>query len=957
MGGGRLLDGRATLSEDFRPAIRSRWRVTSDPLPRPLELGVDRLPLVGRSEELTRLRDAWAAVVAGDRQIVSLVGEPGIGKTRLVGELAGELLAGREAGGVLYGACDEEAGIPYQPFSEALTAFLASVPTASLQGWIGASGADLVRLVPDLAHRLPQVDQQVPEQAPVRVDTDHESERWRLFDAVARLLSDASREAPLLIALDDLHWASKPTLLLLRHLVRATEDARLLIVLAYRDTDLGRAHPLAEALGHLRRSVTVDRISVGRLDERAVRELIEQTGASEEGPGAARLAHAVQAETEGNPFFVGEMLRHLHESRLTTDNPDAWLAEGAMGLPEGIAEVVGRRLSRLSDAANQTLAVAAVAGMEIEFAVLESVPEAGADADTLLDAIDEALTAGLLEEAGEGARLRFTHALVRQTLYDELSGVRRARLHRRVGEALEAVHAANTDGYVVPLARHFGEAGMGGDVDKAAGYALRAGQQASQRLAFEEAIDHFEGALQLLELDAALHRERQFELLIHLSEARNRAFDVTGARQAQLDAAVVARELGSSDRLARAALIWLFNVLGALDQERVALCDEALDALGDRNPGQRARLLTVAATLRSAAGAGWTQAPVLEEALELARTCGDREAEGSALSCLAFALIGSGQLDKQLAVTEELLQLAEQQGDASLVADAVRQRAIVRLTAGDRAGVEADLSRLQELGERINSRLYRTLVVQWRAMLAIADGELEEGERLSELALGMAPDQPNQVNTYTGQVIQARWLQGRLDELLPMLLGAVEVNATIPAFRAGLALAEAEHGMAVEALADVEMATRDWSQVPLDSTYPANVYLLSEVCALIGGLEHAQGLYDHLVGLGGQMIVAGPGTMTLCAADRPLGMLAMLLGDEAEAQRRFESALVLEARMGSAPMVARTAYWYARLLHARNGVGDAPRAKALVDEALVTTERLGIVRLGRDLQELRDKLS
>src|SRR4029077_16679354 len=116
----------------------------------------------------------------------------------------------------------------------------------------------------------------------------------------------------------------------------------------------------------------------------------------------------------------------------------------------------------------------------------------------------------LLEEAGGGAKLRFTHALVRQTLYDELSGVRRARLHRRVGEALEAVHAASTDGYVVALARHFAEAGMGGDVDKAAGYALRAGQQASQRLAFEEAIDHFEGALQLLELDAALHRERQF---------------------------------------------------------------------------------------------------------------------------------------------------------------------------------------------------------------------------------------------------------------------------------------------------------------------------------------------------------------------------------------------------------------------------------------------------------------
>ena len=956
MGRERLLERRPLLSEEFRPAIRSRWRVPTDALPRPLEVGADRLPLVGRSEELARLREAWTAVTAGRRQIVSLVGEPGIGKTRLVGELAAELLAEGQAGGVLYGACDEEAGIPYQPFSEALTAFLAGVPVRALQQWVGNAGAELARLVPDLARRVPEADQPGSEQTPVRVDTDHESARWRLFDTVAGLLRDASREAPLVFALDDLHWASKPTLLLLRHVVRATEDARLLIVLAYRDTDLGRAHPLAEALGHLRRSVPLERISIGRLDERAVRELIEQTGASQVGPSAARLAQAVQAETEGNPFFIGEMLRHLHESRLPIAGPVSAVAGGAMGLPEGITEVVGRRLSRLSEGANQVLAVAAVAGMEVEFAVLEAVPEASVDSETLLDAIDEALTAGLLEEAGGGAKLRFTHALVRRTLYDELSGVRRARLHRRVGEALEHVHASNTDGYVVALARHFAEAGPGGDVDKAAGYALRAGQQADQRLAFEEAIDHFEGGLQLLELGAP-HPERQFELLYHLAEARNHAFDVTGARQAQLEAATVARQLGSAERLARAALVWLFNVLGALDEERVALCDEALEVLGDRSPGQRARLLTVAATLRSAAGAGWTQASVLEEALELARSCGDREAEGFALSCLAFALIGSGQLPRQLAVTAELLELAEQEGNPALIADAVRQRAIVRLTAGDRDGVEADLARLLELAEQMNSRLYRTLIVQWRAMLTIADGEVEEGERLSEVALGMAPDQPNQVNTYTGQMMQVRWHQGRLDELLPMLLGAVEVNPGIPAFRAGLALAEGECGLVAEAIANIAVVTNNWSQVPLDLTYPANVYLLSETSAIVGSAAHAQSLWDHLVDLGGQMVVAGPGTMMLCAADRPLGMLAMLLGDNAEAERRFDAALALEARMGCPPMLTRTAYWYGRLLRHRNEKDDLARGRVLVDEALATAERFGMERLRRQLDELRTQLS
>jgi hypothetical protein len=186
-----------------------------------------------------------------------------------------------------------------------------------------------------------------------------------------------------------------------------------------------------------------------------------------------------------------------------------------------------------------------------------------------------------------------------------------------------------------------------------------------------------------------------------------------------------------------------------------------------------------------------------------------------------------------------------------------------------------------------------------------------------------------------------------------MLLGAVEVNPGIPAFRAGLALAEGECGLADEAIANVAVVTNDWSQVPLDLTYPANVYLLSETCAIVGSAAHAQSLWDHLVDLGGQMVVAGPGTMTLCAADRSLGMLAMLLGDNAEAERRFEAALALEARMGCPPMLARTAYWYARLLGHRNEKDDLARGRLLVDEAIATAERFGMERLRRQLEELR----
>ena len=275
---------------------------------------------------------------------------------------------------------------------------------------------------------------------PEPLPAEPEAERHRLFESVTDLLADSSDNAPLVLVLDDLHWADKPSLLLLRHLLRSVTPIRVLILATYRDTDLDRSHPLADVLGDLRREGGVTRLDLMGLDAEGVEQLMESAAGHDLDAPSLELAKAVHTETEGNPFFVGQMLLHLVESGLVLQRGDRWTSDVALsdvGIPEGIREVVGRRLSRLSDVANEALLWAAVVGTEFDVPIVEAA--GGPSGVALLDALDEATQIGVLREVGGAVgRYRFVHALVRSALHEEISTSRRVRMHWQVGEAIEA---------------------------------------------------------------------------------------------------------------------------------------------------------------------------------------------------------------------------------------------------------------------------------------------------------------------------------------------------------------------------------------------------------------------------------------------------------------------------------------------------------------------------------------
>ncbi len=471
-------------------------------------------PFVGRGSELEHLHSAWQTTLAGATNAVLIAGEPGVGKTRLAGEWSQQ--AYEQGAVVLYGRCDEDLGAPYQPFAEAIRALAPCLGASRLRGLRGMEA--LLPLVPGLSDLLPDLA------TPTRADPD--TERYALFDAVVALLGLAATSVPVVLILDDLHWAAKPTLLLLRHLLRFGDQARVQIVGTYRSTDLDRSHPLAAMLADLHRDGTAHRLSLGGLDENEVSAYVAEAGYDDE-----ELGRALASVTGGNPFFLIEALRHVDESGGQWDQSS---------LPQGVREAVTRRLSRLAPETNKALGAAAVVGSRFALALVEQVV-----GDDLIDAFDEAAKAGIVIEE-PGGRYRFNHALVRQSLLAELPSVRRMRLHQRIATTLESQPGTH-DEVLAELAHHYFECAWAGNASKAVEYCRRAADQAMTRLAYEGAADLYDRAVHALEeIDDDLpdRADQAAGLLIARCEALLAAGDVTSAVGAvtQLQAVTVDSE-------------------------------------------------------------------------------------------------------------------------------------------------------------------------------------------------------------------------------------------------------------------------------------------------------------------------------------------------------------------------------------------------------------------------------
>jgi class 3 adenylate cyclase len=550
------------------PAAKSTRHSNENPLAR-LARGV----FVGREKELERLRTAFDEAFAGRGGLVMLVGEPGIGKTRTAQEV--ETYARMRGAQVLWGRSHEGSGAPpYWPWVQVGRQWGSSNDLASIRDEMAPSRGELVRLYPELRTNNPNFIE--PEPA-----TDPESAQFRLFDAVALFIRAMQGKGPLVIALDDLHWADKPTLLLLQHVARELSRLRVLILCTYRDTDLSRTHPLSEALAALNRDPGFQRIVLRGLTREEVGAYIRAT--ANVAP-KAEVVERIFEETEGNPFFLGEVVNLLtQEGTLLKDSVSE------IAVPDGVREALGRRLDRLSEEANDLLQVAAIVGREFAYDMLDLIDPH--TEDELLRLVEEGIEARVIEEMAQPGRYRFTHALMQETLLAELSTTRRVRLHGQVGEALEKRWGDRAEERAPRLAEHFVESSTltPRHARRAVHYAKLAARQAEAQTAWDEAAKWYERALSLVTAAEDGLGEDEAELLAALGHVQRLNTDFRASWRNLMRAIGLFRQRGDGVRGALATLDALENIpeLG----RAVALTDEALEVLGDADPRLRARLL------------------------------------------------------------------------------------------------------------------------------------------------------------------------------------------------------------------------------------------------------------------------------------------------------------------------------------------------------------------------------
>jgi DNA-binding SARP family transcriptional activator len=899
-------------------------------------------PFVGRARELERLWARWRHVCDGTRSVVVMGGEAGIGKTRLASELARDV---HEQGAlVLYGRCDEGLAVPYQPFVEALRPYARTVGLDRLRAELGPLAPELRRLWPEFAGLG----------API--SDDPEAARFALFEAVAALMEAMTSDRRALLVLDDLHWAAPPTVLLLRHLIRCDRTLGGLVLCAYRDTELDPGQPFAQLLADLHRDASAERLSIRGLNGAAIAALVEATGHALD--STPELARVLGAQTAGNPFFLRELLVHAAaSSTISSDGgpSDTSVAAKQLEAPEGLRHVIGQRVSRLSGAAGQVLRAAAVAGPTFSFVLLERVLD---ERSEVLDALEEAVAAGLLAEAGHDKYV-FAHALVRQTIYGQLGSARRLRLHRQIGEALEA--SDDHDAHVEALAHHFTQAAADGQAAKAADYALAAGRSATARLGYEEAAAHYERGLQALDVSRQPQEQRQYELLLALGRARWGAGELDAARQACGQAAQLAETLGDANALARAALGFCgpirIDVAAWLTRPVVELLERALAALDADDSALRARLLGRLAGVRAyGAYAGVEQAkPALaHKALEMARRVVDKAALADVLASTHEAIFGPDNLYESLALDHELERLSDDVRYAGMRALAQWLALDRLLELGDIDAVERGLDVLQRTADR-RARSFRYALAVSRANHAFLQGRLEDYETLAHDALAHRfKDHDDTAAQLIGvQRVYVRREQGRLEEVVQM---AEESVARYPRFvnwRCALASIYAQLGRSVRARRELEaLARADFEDLPRNRCWLWNLSVLSEVAVLLGDAPRAQLLYRLLLPYADRCVVNGA-LLSEGSASRPLGRLATTLSQVDDAARHFEQALKMNNQIRSPLWVAHTQHDYAHMLLLRNRRGDRAKALELLDDALVAAEALGLKALADKTRPLK----
>lgn len=891
-----------------------------------------RTPFVGRGAVLGRLRVQWELARHGQRRLAFLAGEPGIGKTRVAAELARAL---HQSGAiVLYGRAEEDALVPYQPFAEALQQTVAAgiAPTA-------IDATELAALVPDLARRATSTAQ-----------SPHGS-RPRLFEAIGALLDSAAAQRPLLLVLDDLHWADRATLRLLVHYLTRPDEAAVLVLGAYRATELTSGHPLENALADLRRELPLEHMALDGLCRDEVAAMLESFLEATPTTGSV---DRLRERTRGNPFFIEELLRHLQE----TGSGD--LPAGELAIPEGIRQVVAPRVARLGPATGALLSACAVIGPEFDLDVAAQVADVALD--PAVDALDAALRAGLLVEIhGSPTRHAFAHALVRDTLVDALSATRTARLHELIAAALQPRARADPDRYLGALAHHALEGAAVGNAAQAVALAERAAARQTAAHAYEETAQLLDRALTVLR-GAGGPAARQAKLLCSLGEALERAGARDRARAAFDEATELAHTAGDHALLARAALGYGGVGVTILDVDHALIrrLEDALRTIDDTDGALRVRLLArLAIELRYSSDAQRSEA-ISRQALDDARRLGDDGALAAALSAEHVVLSAPEHTAERLRCATEMLDLARRAGDRELALQARNWRIADFFELGEGDATNAELDAYAALAAQSPLPVYSWYVPMWRATIAVLAGRLHEGAELARRArdLGRRAGDGN-ADVFWREHRHMRWLADeRYEEWTEQEIAYVDQKAQRSpagrAFSAGLAMVYAaldRHDDARLAL-DI-VALDDFAAVPRDMNWLSTMACAAEACALLGDRGRAQALRTLLEPHADRLVVAGRASFHFGSVAYFLARLATTLGDHQAADALYADAARRDERAGAAVWVVRDLRHHGELLLER---GESRQADELLDRAANGARLAGLERVRKGITATRDRL-
>ena len=902
-------------------------------------VAADRLAggaFVGREREVAELRAAIEAAENGRGSLFLVSGEPGIGKTRLADRVAG--IAAARGVLVLWGRAFEGEGAPaFWPWVQVIRGLVDTAAPSELAAHLGTAGARVAQLVPEVREKLPSL-------APLAAVADSEHARFLLFDAIARFLKKAADSRALLLVLDDLHWADKPSLLLLEFVASELRDARVLVIGTYRDAEARQPGALAEALAALARlGRSLPLRGLGKPEVGVFMQHVCGTDAD------ATLVAALHEATDGNPFFIDEIARLLAAEGTTPGRP------GDVPLPESVRAVIRRRLMLLPQETRRALAVSSVIGREFESRVLEEV--CGRDTGDPVDWLAPATTAGVVAQSqGPMGRYSFAHALIRETLYADLGRADRVGLHRRIGQVLEAVHRDNLEPQLATLAHHFGEAAVRGDAEKAIEYATRAGQHAAANLAYEEAVRQFERALAFHELHGKTDDREIVDLLLALGRCRFGAGDYPRGRDALAAAAERARKMADPERFTLATVEQ--NVAGAVpfgrvDEGRVQALEEALRVLPNDVTALRARALGQLALELMFSPEKARAMALAEESVQIARVAGDDAVLAAALGAHA-TVSDSPDIDPREALIElrEVVRLADKVGLPLLSLRGRWPKMLRLLQLGEGEELDREIETLRrKAGETRHEALHHLSMV-FRVMRATALGQLDRAEALlTEFVPRRTAENTTQLRALL--VFRLRFEQGRLEEIIENVEAGAERTASMPAYRCALAAAYAEMGREADARAVLErVGARGFEDIPLDWAWLGALSDLSTASAMLRDAARSAILYEKLKPYAARH-VASATAMYQGPVSHFLAILATTLARYEEATQHFDDALAGEARMGARAWMARTQHAYAEMLVGRGEPGDREKALELVGEAVAAANAIGMKGLAPRAEQLQ----